>query len=67
MDQDPGHGFQIIRMAGRIRHIFRQYVEAVEQYIATQEEHHRKTTFQDEYRAFLKKHGIEWDERYVWD
>ncbi len=42
-------------------------VDAVETYIATQEEHHRKTTFQDEYRAFLKKHGVTWDERYVWD
>ena len=42
-------------------------VTTVEHYISTQEEHHRKTTFQDEYRVFLKKHGIEWDERYVWD
>jgi len=31
------------------------------------EEHHRKTTFQDEFRAFLQKHGMAWDERYVWD
>ena len=42
-------------------------LDAVEHYIATQEEHHRTTTFQDEYRTFLKKHGVEWDERYVWD
>ena len=42
-------------------------IEAVERYIANQEEHHRKTTFQDEYRAFLKRHGIAWDEKYVWD
>ena len=39
----------------------------VRAYIAGQEEHHRKVSFQDEYRAFLRKHGIEWDERYVWD
>jgi len=42
-------------------------VPAVVAYIAGQEEHHRKVTFQDEYRNFLKRHGIAWDERYVWD
>jgi REP element-mobilizing transposase RayT len=42
-------------------------LNAVLHYIDTQEEHHRKRTFQDEYRAFLKKYGIEYDERYVWD
>ena len=42
-------------------------VEDVEHYIANQEEHHRKISFQDEYRAFLTKHGIECDERYMWD
>ncbi len=42
-------------------------LDAVGQYIATQEEHHRKISFQDEFRALLKKHGLEWDERYVWD
>lgn len=42
-------------------------VEVVTEYIRKQEEHHKKTTFQEEYRTFLKKHGIEWDEKYVWD
>jgi hypothetical protein len=32
-----------------------------------QEQHHLKTTFQDEFRRFLKKYEIEYDERYVWD
>ncbi len=36
-------------------------------YIDTQEEHHKTSTFQDEYRAFLTKYAIEYDERYVWD
>lgn len=36
-------------------------------YIDNQVEHHKTRTFQDEYRAFLKKYGIEYDERYVWD
>jgi putative transposase len=35
-------------------------------YIRSQPEHHRQTTFQEEFRMFLKKHGIEYDERYLW-
>ena len=42
-------------------------VPTVRQYIEHQAEHHRKTNFQDEYRAFLVKHNIAFDERYVWD
>lgn len=41
-------------------------VEAVSKYIAEQEEHHRKVTFQDEFVAFLKRHGVEYDERWIW-
>lgn len=39
----------------------------VEAYVRGQEEHHRKKTFQEEYREFLKRYEIEHDERYVWD
>lgn len=39
----------------------------VANYIQNQEEHHRRKTFQEEYREFLAKHKIEHDERYVWD
>jgi REP element-mobilizing transposase RayT len=42
-------------------------VERVRNYVATQAEHHRKVSFQDEFRALCRKHGIEIDERYVWD
>jgi hypothetical protein len=35
--------------------------------IQGQEEHHRKMTFQEESLAFLKKHDIEYDERYLWE
>ena len=42
-------------------------LEVVKHYIATQEEHHRQMSFQDELRALLEKHELEWDERYVWD
>ena len=41
--------------------------ESVYSYIANQEIHHRKMNFQDEFRALLTKHGIRFDERYVWD
>ncbi|MCK6474325.1 MAG: IS200/IS605 family transposase [Planctomycetes bacterium] len=40
---------------------------AVRKYIARQREHHRKITFKDEIRAFLKKYRVDFDERYVWD
>jgi putative transposase len=36
-------------------------------YIRSQEDHHRKVSFQDEFRALLAEHGIACDERYVWD
>ena len=42
-------------------------IAVVEKYILQQEEHHQKRTFQDEYRAFLRKYRLEYDERYVWD
>jgi len=42
-------------------------IEGVKGYIARQEKHHQKKTFQQEYLEFLEAHGIEWDERYVWD
>ena len=41
--------------------------ESVIAYIASQEIHHRKITFQEEFRTFLNKHGIPFDEPYVWD
>ncbi|HEV8129743.1 MAG TPA: IS200/IS605 family transposase [Acidobacteriota bacterium] len=35
-------------------------------YIQNQREHHRKRTFQEEYVELLRKHGIDYDERYLW-
>lgn len=40
-------------------------VERVRQYIANQEEHHRKQDFRDEFIGLLIKNGIEFDERYL--
>ena len=42
-------------------------VESVKDYIANQERHHQKMSFQEEFRIFLKKHKVEFDEQYVWD
>ena len=36
-------------------------------YIATQREHHRRVTYQDEFRRICEKYGVAIDERYVWD
>ncbi len=41
--------------------------EAVTRYIQKQEEHHRKLTFQDEFRRFLQRYKVAFDERYVRD
>lgn len=41
--------------------------ESVRKYIASQEEHHRGVSFQDELREFLRKNELPFDERYVWD
>ena len=42
-------------------------VEIVKEYIQNQASHHQKVTFQDEYRSFLKKYNVDYDERFVWD
>jgi REP element-mobilizing transposase RayT len=42
-------------------------VDEVREYIRRQHEHHQRILFQDEFRAFLRRYGIPFDERYVWD
>jgi putative transposase len=42
-------------------------IEAVRSYIAGQEQHHRKVSFQDEFRKLLRRYEIAFDERYVWE
>jgi putative transposase len=41
--------------------------EVVIKYIENQAEHHKKRDFKEEFRAFLNKYDIPFDERYVWD
>ncbi len=47
--------------------ISQSQIAATRKYIADQEQHHQKVSFQDEFRRFLKKYDITYDERYVWD
>jgi len=42
-------------------------LENIRKYIRGQEEHHKKISFQEEFRMFLKKYRVDYDERYVWD
>ena len=42
-------------------------VLTVTKYIATQKQHHAEQGFQDEFRSFLQRYQVEYDERYVWD
>ena len=47
--------------------VSQSHLKQVINYIEGQEQHHKRVTFQDEFRAFLEKYEIEYDERYVWD
>lgn len=42
-------------------------LEAVKEYLARQKEHHQRQSFQEELRELLRRHGLTWDERYIWD
>jgi REP element-mobilizing transposase RayT len=54
----PGYGAFTVSQSG---------VEAVKAYIAHQEEHHRKQTFQEEFREFLRNHEIPFEENRLWE
>jgi REP element-mobilizing transposase RayT len=43
------------------------HVDALVEYIKNQSEHHKRETFQDEFRRLCKKYGVELDERYCWE
>jgi len=47
--------------------VSQSHLDKVANYIERQEQHHKRVNFQDEFRTFLKKYQIEYDERYVWD
>jgi REP element-mobilizing transposase RayT len=43
------------------------HVEVLREYIRNQADHHRRESFQDEFRRLLEKYDVEYEERYVWD
>ena len=47
--------------------VSRSGVDALRHYIRTQPEHHQRMSFQDELRELLRRNGIEYDERYIWE
>jgi putative transposase len=47
--------------------VSQSHVEQVRRYTLRQEQHHRKVTFKDEYREFLRRYDVRYDEQYVWD
>lgn len=47
--------------------VSQSHVEQVRRYVMRQEQHHRKIAFEDEYREFLRRYDVEYDERYIWD
>ena len=42
-------------------------IDQVKTYLANQEQHHRRVSYQEEFLELLRRHELEWDERYVWD
>ncbi len=46
--------------------VSKSQLEKVRVYVRNQEQHHRRKTFQEELRLLLEKHGVEYDERYLW-
>jgi putative transposase len=41
-------------------------IDDTKRYVANQAEHHRKLSYEEELIAFLERHGIEYDPRYIW-
>jgi REP element-mobilizing transposase RayT len=42
-------------------------LDVVKTYLANQEEHHQRQSFQEEFLELLRRHHLEWDEKYIWD
>jgi REP element-mobilizing transposase RayT len=62
----PGHSGFAWQTGYAAFSVSRSNAPAVSRYIAEQEKHHRKRSFQEELILFLRKHGIAYDERYLW-
>ncbi len=64
--QRTRYGFEWQRGYGAFS-VSQSQTDRVKRYIQTQQEHHQKRSFQDEYLAILRRHSIEFDPRYVFD
>jgi len=69
MAQNERPRIQKLPLAKRLRRVLNWSINVAElkRYIRNQKQHHRTISFQGEYRKFLKRYEIEFDERYVWD
>ena len=69
MDEEAVAGNQQLHVAGRLQSVFGERIEDpdVKRYVTNQVEHHRRMSYQDEFRKLCERHGIELDERYAWD
>ena len=47
--------------------VSKSQIPRVRRYIQDQKEHHRSQTFEEEFRELLRRHGVEFDERYLWE
>lgn len=64
---DPGlKSFHWQRGYGAIS-ISPSHVDEVRKYVQNQEQHHRRESFQEEFRRICRKYGVKIDERYVWE
>ena len=67
-NERPGQGTRFAWQTGYAAFtVSESQLTAVRSYVKNQEEHHRKLSFQEELLTLLRKHRIEFDERYVWD
>ncbi len=65
-----GHNYELeVAVEGEVDPVtgFVANLDEVKRYLANQEEHHRVRSFQEEFLAFLKRHNLKYDERYIWD
>jgi putative transposase len=65
-DQDSGHADFHWQQGYGAFSVSPAHIAALKHYISTQEEHHRRETFQDEFRRLCRKYGVELDERHTW-
>ncbi len=64
----PRDGGRSLKFCGYAAHsVSPSQLEAVDQYVANQEAHHTRMTFQEDLRIICRKNGIELDERFAWD